>query len=312
MKRQMTTDEQKIYKDLQHNSFVFLKDFIKRITDKDNAPDDQITNDLVMLSVSSLQISLELALKAVVLKKSGLVQIIKEQNTIKTIAELFQDFQNNSLKTKQFEEIKNYAKRNNLVVTLSEFDYDTITYFQRYRNGIVHFSYKFQEGDFFDLKYDITYFVVSILIKVLCSGDDDIKPSEFLEFSLGQAYHKKLIGYRPYVEAMQKMANEHSEKVFTCITCDNRTYAQDEQYCYCCNLYGDLHSFRDCEYCNEKKSMIYDGLNLEFNDFTTRALCLNCLKDATVFVCPKCEVSYNIDIYDGISKICSIEKCKQD
>lgn len=304
----MTTDEQNIFNDLRNNSLIFFKDFIDRITDKDNAADDHISNELVMLSVSSLQISLELALKAVVLKKSGLLQIIKEESSTKSIAALFQDFQNNSLKTKQFEQIKNYAKSNNLVSTLSDFDYENITYFQKYRNGIVHFSYKFQEGDFFDLKYDITYFVVSILIKVLCSGDDDIKPSEFLEYSLGSKYHNKLIHYRPYVEAMKSMADAHSEKVFTCIICNSRTYAKEEDYCYCCNFYGDLHSFRDCEFCNEKKSMIYDGLNIGSNHFTAKAQCLNCLRDTIIFLCPKCESSYNLEITS--EQRCNIDDCK--
>lgn len=306
----MTKDEQKIYTDLQHNSFVFFKDFIDRLTSNDNPEEDIISKELVILSVSSLQISLELAIKAVVLKKSGLINLINSNDSTKTYEELFLAFQNNSLKTKQFEQIKIYSKNNNLISTLSDDDYETITEFQRYRNGIVHFSFKFQEGDYFDLKYDITYFVVNILIKVLCAGDDDIKPSEFLEYQLGNSYHNKLINYRPYIEAMERIARERSEKVYTCINCNNRTYSQEEEYCYCCNFYGELHSFRNCEFCNEKASMIYDGLNLENNNFTSRAQCLNCQQDTIVFVCPDCEISYNLETTEDNSKICSLGTCK--
>lgn len=306
----MTPDEQKIHTDLMHNSFVFFKDFIDRLTNNDNPDDDRISKELVILSVSSLQISLELALKAVVIKKLGLINLLNSNYITKTNEDLFLAFQNNSLKTKQFEQIKIFAKNNDLICTLSEDDYETITEFQRYRKGIVHFSFIFQEGDYFDLKYDITYFVVNILIKVLCAGDDEIKPSEFLEYQLGTSYHKKLINYRPYIEAMERIAKERSEKIFSCISCNNRTYSKEEEYCYCCNFYGEYHSFRNCEFCNEKASMIYDGLNLESNNFTARAQCLNCHQDTIVFVCPDCEISYNLETTENYGKICSLGTCK--
>ncbi|MDF2934520.1 MAG: hypothetical protein K0R36_3851 [Chryseobacterium sp.] len=304
----MTINEEKIYSDLQNNSFVFFRDFIERITNKDNQNEDYISKELVALSIASLQISIELAFKALVIKKCGLLSLMSTQNPPKSIEELYSDFLNNSIKVLTFERIKTFSKTNNLVDNLDDDDYEIITEFQKYRNGIVHLSFNFDENDYFDLKYDIIYFVVNILIKILCSGDESIKPSEFLEYNLGSEYHKRLVNYRPYISAMEKLAIENSFTVYDCIACSNKTYAKDDDYCYACNFVGIIEHFRNCEFCDEKRSMIYDGLNLELNNNETKAYCLNCQNDTYIFLCPECEVTYNLELFDRKEK-CTLEKC---
>ena len=300
----MTTEEEKIYTIVKNNSFIFFKDFIERITAKDNHKEDFISNDLIVLSFSSLQISLELAMKSLMLKKRGLRSLIDASIT-KSDNELYLDFKNNNLKVKRFEQIKIFTKQNNLVDDLDEDDFEIITQFQKYRNGIVHFSYGFEDGDYYDLKYDIIYFVVNILIKIL-SCDEDLKPSEFLEYNLGKTYHKRLTNYLPYISAMNKMAKIASEKVYTCIHCENETYSKDEDYCYLCNIYNDPEYFINCSVCENKRSVIFDGLNLENNDFSTNAKCLNCHNKTEVFMCQECEMIF--DKYENL-KMCTIEKC---
>lgn len=302
----MTINEEKIYTDLQNNSFIFFKDFIERITNKDNQNEDYISNELVALSISSLQISIELALKALVLKKCGLRSLMSTQNSSKTLDELYAEFLNNSIKVLNFEKIKIFAKANNLIDSIDEDDYEIITEFQKYRNGIVHLSFNFHENDYFDLKYDIIYFAINILIKILCSCDESIKPSEFLEYNLGSEYHKRLINYSPYISAMEKLAIANSFKVYNCMECNNETYSKDDDYCYSCNLTDIAEHCRDCEFCDEKRSMIYDGLNLELNNNETKAYCLNCQNDTYIFLCPECEVTYNLELFDRKEK-CTLE-----
>ena len=70
----MTINEEKIYSDLQNNSFVFFRDFIERITNKDNQNEDYISKELVALSIASLQMSAMLNLvkdTILLLQKAG-------------------------------------------------------------------------------------------------------------------------------------------------------------------------------------------------------------------------------------------------
>lgn len=300
----MTTEEEKIYSIVKNNSFIFFKDFIERITAKDNDREDYISNDLIVLSFSSLQISLELAMKSLMLKKLGLRSLI-DPSIIKSDSELYTDFKSNKLKIIRFEQIKNITKKRKLVDDLDDDDFEIITDFQKYRNGIVHFSYGFEEGDYYDLKYDIIYFVVNILIKIL-SYEEDLKPSEFLQYNLGEKYHNKLINYMPYISAMNKMAQIASEKVYTCIHCDNKTYSKDDDYCYLCNITNDSEYFINCSDCEDKRSVIYDGSNLEYNQYSGSAKCLNCDYRTEVFLCPKCELIYD---KNENSTMCTIVKC---
>lgn len=304
----MTTEEQEIHDQIVNNAIVFFKDFIDRITTRDEGHKDEISDDVLILSIMSLQTSIELALKALVIKRKGLQGIVEGDDVKKTGGEIFDLYKRNELWTKGFEKLKKLSKNEKLIPSMNEADYDVINDFQQYRNGVVHCAYKFQEGDYYDLKYDIMYFVTSVLIKVLCSGDDDVMPSEFLEYNLGGRYHKQLISYPPYRQAMRQMAQRHDDETLSCISCDNKTYCKDEQYCYTCNFYGELHSFRDCEVCSGERTMIYDGLNLALNNYTTNGRCLKNGCEATIFVCPKCETTYNLDD-KPLSSCCSLETC---
>lgn len=304
----MTQEEQEIHRSMVASAIVFFKDFIDRITLNDDGAEDKISSDVLILSILSLQTSLELALKALILKKKGLGGIIESQFKGVPTPELFRLFESNELKTKSFNRLKKLSQNEGLMFSMTNEDYEVITDFQDYRNGVVHCAYRFQEGDYFDLKYDIIYFVTNVLIKALCSGDDDVMPSEFLERKIGRDYHQRLINYRPYVQAMKRMAGANGGLVLKCISCWNGSYAHEEKYCYCCNFYGELHSFRDCDYCGKEGTMIFDGLNLHNNGNTTKGLCLYCQSDAMLFVCPTCSISYNLDISDQ-NEICTNEFC---
>ncbi len=226
----MTTDfEKEAYKQLYDNAIVFLKDGIERLVNKDNGDDDYIEHDLLTLTCSSFQISLELAIKALIIERTGIGSILNKRQQILSDDEIEELFKENKLKTLDFDMQKNFIKTRNFIQDLDKDDFETIDEFQVYRNRIVHFSYKFYEGDLFDLKYDIIYYLIHIIFKVLLSDrHQDEKPSEFLQYRLGEDLHRKLINYSPYIYAMERLAKENSYMVFKCIVCNNRTLSQDE------------------------------------------------------------------------------------
>ena len=59
----MTKEEIEIYNTLFTNSIVFFRDTIDKLTTNDIEEDDYISHDLILLTCTSTQISLELALK---------------------------------------------------------------------------------------------------------------------------------------------------------------------------------------------------------------------------------------------------------
>lgn len=290
-----TTFEKEAFEQLYNNSTLFLKDGIERLVNKDDGNDDYIEHDLLTLTCTSFQISLELAIKSLIIEREGIRMVIekKQQNLTDNDIEIL--FRNNGLKTLDFDAQKNFIKSRNFIDDLTKNDFKIIDEFQTYRNKIVHFSYKFCNEDLFDLKYDIIYYLIRIIIKVLQpKKHQDQKPSEFFQYILGKELYLKLIHYSPYIQAMRTLANENSLKVFNCLDCNQRTYSQDEDYCYCCNFSGEFYNMINCDSCNEKKSVIYDNLNIHLNQNEARGLCLNCGNDVIVYQCPKCESTYNM------------------
>ena len=68
----MNTFEQKLYKTVVNNSLLFLEDGVKRMVANGKLP----LEDTLVLSCSNIQISLELAMRAYVLREKGLDSIL--------------------------------------------------------------------------------------------------------------------------------------------------------------------------------------------------------------------------------------------
>lgn len=300
----MNKIEKEIYETLYKNALIFLKDGIERLVSKDDKSTDSIEYDLLILTCTSIQISMELAVKALIVKKRGLKYILNKSHQNQSFDEIYELFKENKIKTQEFDNSKNFVKSENLVSDFNKDDFKIISDFQNLRNGFVHFSYNILVGDFYDLKYDIINYFIHTLTKIL---SEDLKPSEFYDYKLGKKYKKLLLSYPPYISAMTRLAHRNSEKVFKCIICNNHTYSKEEDYCYCCNFYGDSHEFVDCDYCKEENSIIFDYLNIKFNNNEAKGLCLNCGKDWVIFKCPKCDSSHNIET--ALDEKCTNSQC---
>jgi hypothetical protein len=124
--------------------------------------------------------------------------------------------------------------------------------------------------------------------------DQALRPAEQLETSLGADF-SKWIKYRPYVHAMERLAAENSELVLQCFLCQNRTYGREDGYCYCCGAAGeDYGEFVDCDKCKKEGTVIFDHLNIAFNNNLGSGWCLNCNARTEVYRCPQCTVAFNL------------------
>jgi len=297
-----------IQKRLTENSKLFLSDGIERLLNQDNGNEDYINPDLLSLTCTSFQISIELALKSLALERAGLKSILNKKYENHSLDELEDLFKNNNIKTSEFESVKNFVKSKGYITDLARGDFKVIEQFQIYRNRIVHFTYEFEEIDLYDMKYDLIYYLIQIIFKILLSNQhQDVKPSEFLAYSLKNGLHSQLTHYPPYIEAMERVSKENTDSVFKCIVCNNRTFSKFEEYCYCCNFITEDFKTIDCVHCKETKSVIYDNLNIELNKNSARGLCLNCDTDGMIYQCPVCEFAYDNEI--EFEKYCTEGNC---
>ena len=71
----MNKFEETLYQTIKYNSLLFLKDGVKRIIDYGRKE----LYDIIILSCSSIQISLELAMRAYILREKGIKYLIKNK-----------------------------------------------------------------------------------------------------------------------------------------------------------------------------------------------------------------------------------------
>lgn len=300
--------ENQIQRRLTENSKLFLSDGIERLINQDNGEEDFINSDLLSLTCTSFQISIELALKSLVIERNGLKSILNKKYQNRSSSELEDLFRDNNIKTAEFDTIKNFVKSKGYIMDLTKYDFKVIEEFQLYRNRIVHFTYEFEESDLYDMKYDLIYYMIQIIFKILLSNEhQDVKPSEFLAYSLKSGLHNKLTKYPPYIQAMERVSKENTDSVFKCIVCNNRTFSKFEGYCYCCNFISEDFKLINCLHCNETKSVIYDNLNIKLNNNMAKGLCLNCDTDGMIYQCPECELGYDNEM--EFEKYCTDGNC---
>ncbi|WP_378953249.1 hypothetical protein [Pelosinus sp. sgz500959] len=103
--------EEKIYKIVYQNSILFLRESISHITKTENNElDKPIDRETAVLACVFIQLSLELAIKAIIIKLAGLKCILdsKHQNLDKD--SLAAKLGNNQLSILKYESLKNFMK----------------------------------------------------------------------------------------------------------------------------------------------------------------------------------------------------------
>ncbi|MBL3825873.1 MULTISPECIES: hypothetical protein [unclassified Marinobacter] len=295
---------------VRQNSWLFLRRAIKELVSHDDSSDEALTKETATIATTFIQISFELALVAHYLKSEGIHGIVKGSDSSLTEEELLFKFERNELNTKSFNTLKKKASDEN--VFLYKDDEHLIDDFQKVRNKLVHLNYEFGVGDLYDLKYDLTYFIVKIAIPVL--SEEYVRPSEAIAINLDPKNFKKLVSFPPYAHEMHRVAKDQSKFVYECVHCGNESLAIDSgnEHCYsCCSDFTGA-GFIDCPYCKSRGAMIYDALNIEAQvDFTIGALCLVCKEDDLVYLCKTCGAEVALEASIGFGK-CHLEYCQSE
>lgn len=293
---------------IRENSWLFLRKAIKELISHDDSNDDILHKDKAIMAISLIQMSFELSLVAYFVETDGIKGIVKGSDASLSEQELLVKYENNELVTKSFNSLKQIAKERGSL--FNEDDEYFIEMFQKIRNKVVHLNYEFDDGDLYDFKYDLIYFIVKVIIPTL--ANEYLNPSEAISTNIESADFLELIHFPPYAYEMHKIAKENSLHVYPCIHCGNESLAVDigEEYCYSCCEDLSQAGFIDCPYCKSERSMIYDALNIDCQiDRTLKGLCLKCEEDDLVYVCKECGAEVALEANISLGK-CSPGFCE--
>lgn len=100
----------KIFDSLVNNSFLFFSETLKRLLDKDPYGSGKIDNNLLTLSCAELQISLDLAVRATLMKLHGIKSVLVSSHKNLPECELEKLYSENKLKVEEFDSQKNFLK----------------------------------------------------------------------------------------------------------------------------------------------------------------------------------------------------------
>ena len=277
-----------------HNSGLFLKKAAEEIAGHNDACDAALEVDRATLITVLMQIAVELASTALVLKQEGFAGVTRPKDLPASDADAKALWEEGKIRTIAFEEIKSKAA---LYFGDATF-WSVIDVLQRTRNKLVHFHTPLIEGDRFDLKYDATH----VLLQVIAA----LRKTEEHEFAFGamellglELFHR-LVRFEPYQERSAARARQIDSRPHQCGACGAKAYLRDEDTCIACGYSSDEQLLR-CPNCRNR-SVFYDHLNLEFNAWLT-ARCGQCSWEGRAIHCARCDVDYLTKVHDP--PICS-------
>ncbi len=298
--RRMTDFERTLHQTVEHNSRLFLEEGVQRLI----GSTENCEMDDMVLACTNIQIALELAMRAYILRNKGLTFILaKKQQEFENEHELEKLYMENKLKVIEFDSMKNLLKGKDASVSKKE-DFQIIEYFQMYRNKLVHFCCPLDENEMWNLREKLMYYVVRVVLCLLYDNYEDKRPAEFFEELMGWDFFRTLNNDQGYIRAIEQLAKERADMIGRCPICFRKAYSVDEELCYFCNiqLQNGEWGRTDCLECGKKNTVIYDRLNIHVkgNHHSISGMCQHCDARPEIFECPKCGQTYWMytDSYD--------------
>ncbi len=297
----MNKFEETLYQTIKYNSLLFLKDGVKRIIDYGRKE----LYDIIILSCSSIQISLELAMRAYILREKGIKYLInnKKKDGEYTYAEIEKLYSEKKLYVIEFDAMKNQLKGIGNTTFIKE-DFKIIEKFQKYRNKLVHFCCPLAKEELSSFRENLMYYVVHVVLYLLYDNYKNLKPAEYFEELLGYDFFRILWNDCGYIHAIEQLAKEQSKEVGVCPICERNAYSLDEEFCYFCNTYPNDGEWgrTECLACGGKKTVVYDRLNIHYpeNHHSMPGFCQHCKAHPQIFECPICGQAHWLysDTYD--------------
>ncbi len=300
--------EYKFIETLFQNAIIFLDESIGFI----NLGVSKKRN--MVLAIINMQIAMELALKSSLANFFGIRKILVDKQAQLSDSELQKLFNENNLKIKEYDSLKNFTKTKDGNIEAYNFEkphYHYMERFQKYRNQMLHSTYTFSTEECSQMEKDLIYVLIHIL-GVLMSDRTDEEYRKFMHEYLNDNEYAKLLKNPIYNQEFQIFLKNEYDKLYTCPYCDTKTVTP-HKYCARCltdfSISSDIFAFVKCGWCGEKM-VICDAANIENNNNYIRGLCLNCGEDTTVYKCPTCHSYINSELFDFTN--CHEDFCKSN
>ncbi|MGN7762522.1 hypothetical protein [Paenibacillus sp. 22594] len=285
----------RVIENIYKNAIRFLVFTVDEILSSSNEA-QQTTNDKLIKTSIFLQTTVELALKFSVSFHSGLRSILDSQRNMND-EQLIKEYENNNLKVSAFETLKNLVKTNKNYMFEKHDEIKRMEKFQTIRNRVLHSDYFFSESEFLEIEGEFIYIIIHIIIPLLYEPYNKesifyVSPVDFLKVQLGQERFNLLTNQDHYIKSIEVLAEKYSknndDKVIRCVFCNQYTWLAGSQLCLLCNINETLYDLLDCPTCMNKKTVIYDYLNIEINENLLPAKCQYCGDKLFAKKCEEC------------------------
>lgn len=287
-----------IAEDLLNNALIFLNVAIKYF----NLGINQHKNRVV--TVVNLQLATELALKHFLISTHGLNVILEKKSQNLSDFEIKNKYENNTLKLRKFEELRQIEETANN--SGASWLFDDVKNFQTYRNHLVHLNHNFTDNEINNISQKIIDIIVYVLDGFINIYENDENKNKMQGLLQKKEYEKLLKNEQYYEELKAKLFDDYGDS-YWCPHCDRQLLVPSKICFGCMENFNYSAGYLKCKYCG-KKTLIYDKLNIDTNG-SLRALCVNCHEDTIVYKCPHCENVYD---WEGLEEACYEGYCKYE
>lgn len=268
-----------------------------------NALSDNPSDNEVLQTIINMQAALELISKYFVLQNEGWKGIIISKFHDRPESEILELIADGSIQTTPYWKNKEYISDE---IYLNDDDRLLLEKFQKNRNQVMHLGMANSPKEILN---ESIWFMVRIINQLnwhdtLPSNEQYL--SNCLESLLGVELYVRLLNSSCYISESIDRANEmYPDDIKHCLQCANDSWVlTDEGFrlCFVCGFRGDadVFGFTDCPLCNGKGEIVFDALNIDYNDYLRGKCCL-CREFINVSKCKECE---HISIYPKTCDFC--------
>lgn len=297
----MSELKENVFDALIRNAATFLNCSIQAINQSLNKRNNKI------IAIVNLQMALELAMKAKIVENYGVGCIIQNLAEGTSDAEIQEKYENNDLRVKEFESVKNFLKSKHMF-DFEKTEYKYMDRFQLYRNKLVHFNYNFLEEENEQIEHDIFYILVYLLGAIMSDALHGDTPTYMQEY-IDMAQYELLMQNRSYTDFLDAFISDAYGNPYYCPICSKRLLTPSKKCLGCLtdiSAHTKAFGYIDCKICGAESAVVYDSLNIANNNGVLRGMCVNCQSDTIVYQCPRCGQAYDLE---GFGNNCKPGHC---
>lgn len=270
----------------------------------ENALSETPSENAVLQTIINMQAALELISKFFVLQHEGWKGIITSKFHKMPESEVLKLIESGNIQTTPYWKNKEFISNE---IYLNEDDKELLEKFQVHRNQVMHLGMASSPHEILN---ESIWFMVRIINQLNWQDTLPMRDqylSNSLKSLLGNDLYKRLLNSSCYVaESIDRAYEMYPENIKHCLQCSNESWVLTEEgdwVCFVCGYRGDEETFgfTDCPLCGAKGEVVFDVLNIEFNDYI-RGKCCSCREFVDVSQCKSCE---HVTIYPQICEHCT-------